>query len=49
MPQETVAILSMSIGACKDLSLLLANQVAEYERKTGRAIETDYTRSLIKP
>ncbi len=46
MAQETVAVMTMSIATLKDLSAILASQVAEYERKTGLTIETEYTRRL---
>jgi hypothetical protein len=46
MPQETVAVLAMSIGSFKDLALLLADQVSEYERRTGRVIETDFMKTI---
>lgn len=44
MPQEPVAILAMSIGSFKDLAVLLTRQVAEHERRTGRVIETEFTK-----
>jgi hypothetical protein len=45
---EHVALIHMSSSTLKDLSVLLSLQMAEYEKKLGRVIETDFTRSLAK-
>jgi hypothetical protein len=43
---EVTAIMHLSSATLKDLSILLAEQIAGYEKKAGAPIETDYTRRL---
>lgn len=45
---ETVAVVHMSVGAMKDFSLALADQVAAYENILG-PIVTEFTRKRSEP
>ncbi|MGD1035749.1 MAG: hypothetical protein ABR878_00840 [Roseiarcus sp.] len=43
---EITAVIHLSAATLKDLSILLSTNVAEYEKRTGVTIQTDYTRRL---
>lgn len=43
---DTVALLHVSPGTLKDMSLLLASTVAQHEKDWGK-VETEYTRRLV--
>jgi hypothetical protein len=45
---EVTAVVYLSAATMKDLSVVLADQIAQVEAKSGKPIETEFTRKFSK-